>query len=94
MPERRVGEFAPAPSPADHTAFFARWLAAAILLLFAGSFAVALIIVVIWLLIPSVKGRGRDLRPLLAPVAGGLVVGLVERTVPTRGWPGRPGRIG
>ncbi len=76
MPERLVTDLAPAPSRADHMAFFARWFAVATLVLFAGSFAVALIFVAIWLLMPSVKGRGRDLRPLLAPAAGGWV-GLV-----------------
>jgi hypothetical protein len=64
---------APAPSAPDQGAFFARWLAVATLLLFAGPLAVALIVLAAWWLTPSVRGRGRDLRPLVGPAVGGCI---------------------
>ena len=50
----------------------ARWLVLAMLVLFAAPVAVALIVVAVWLLIPSAHGRGRHLRPLIALALGGF----------------------
>jgi len=71
MPERLVTVATPAESSVDRGEFLVRWLAAAILLLFAGPLAVAVIIVVAWWLIPSANGRGRDLHPLVVLAVGG-----------------------
>src|SRR5207249_2736389 len=61
----------PTPSTVDQGTFFAKWVGAAVLLLFVGPSAIALIVLVIWFLIPSIRGRGRDLRLLLGPTFGG-----------------------
>src|SRR5437762_8411692 len=71
MPARIVTVVAPAQSSIDRGGFLARWLSGVILLLFAGPFAVALIVVGLWYLIPSANGRGRDLVPLVVIAVGG-----------------------
>jgi hypothetical protein len=81
--ERPISISTPTPSSRDQWAFFARWVGAAVLLLFAGPVAIALIGLAIWFLIPSVQGRGRDLRPLLGPTFGGCA-GLTAWTLLSR----------
>jgi hypothetical protein len=69
MPERPLARVEPAHSSIDQD--FARWLAAATLLLFTGPFALAIILVGIWWLVPSAYGRGRNLRPLVIVASAG-----------------------
>ena len=63
---------APAASFANRAAFLARWVGIALLLLFTAPVVVALVVVAVWFVIPSAHGRGRHLRPLIAPAIGGF----------------------
>jgi hypothetical protein len=50
-----------------------RLVVIALLFLFTAPVAVALVIVAVWFLVPSAYGRGRHLRPLIAPALGGCI---------------------